>query len=970
MTQTRCFPGLVLALVLGAAGPAAVAAPIVPGFERFGRTAADPAAVIEAGLVLVGELGCVQCHAVGQERAAHVLPKRGPSLDKLGERVRAEWLVEYLASPHAVHPGTTMPELLAGLPEAERVQTATALAHFLATTGAYDDRPPADPDKARPAEGARIYERSGCAVCHGSRAKGAVPLPDQLPLVGLDRKWSPRALDAFLKNPFHVRPSSRMPALPLGDQDRRHVVASLLGPLPQAGGDHHDHVAFQGRAWHTTVKKLPDVDSLGEPSRTGPVTGFDVGRLAGRSKNYVAALDGFFHATRAGTHHFFVSSDDGSRLLVGGKEVVDNDGVHPDTEKSGQIELEAGVHPVRIDYFEGGGNHSLSLEVLPPGGSRRSALGCITPAATDTPPAPGGEADGDAGFAVDAALAERGRAAFGTVGCARCHELRGGDGKRIEPVGTIRPVDEIRSCEAGCLATGGPRAGVPHYALDDAQRGAVAAALGWLRSPESAASAARDRVVQRTLTALDCYACHVRDGRGGILPAVASTDDDGEPVVKEPARDALFTSAVQELGDEGRLPPTLDGVGDKLTAAFLHEVLVEGGKDRTATMHTLMPKWHAAVAGPLAKLLAEDAHTTVATPALSGHAAVAIEEQGRALAGSKALGCIKCHAFGGEKGQSLGVIDMTRMPKRLRHDWFLAYVADPQRFRPGTRMPASWPEGKTFYPDVLDGTAAGQIEAVWRYLDAPKPRPPVGATANPIELTPAGRPIIYRNFIEGAGPRAIAVGYPEKVSLAWDADRLRLALAWRGAFIDAGRHWTGRGQGFQPPLGDGVFTPDAATPLALFDDPATVAEGPWPAGSMRKSDGPAAGYRFVGYRLDAAGRPTFLWQWGDCRVEDRCVPAEFTGGPSSSVGLRRTVTIRGPRPAGHAAWLAASGGTIEAVADGWNVVDGRFRVRLAGAAPDAIVRRESEGRAELRLPLSWTPTDAGVEAVVEEELTW
>jgi hypothetical protein len=153
-------------------------------------------------------------------------------------------------------------------------------------------------------------------------------------------------------------------------------------------------------------------------------------------------------------------------------------------------------------------------------------------------------------------------------------------------------------------------------------------------------------------------------------------------------------------------------------------------------MHTLMPKWHVAVVDPLAKLLADDLKNKGPTPNLADHSESEVEEQGRALVGSKSLGCIKCHSFVGDKGQSLGVIDMARMPTRLRHDWFLAYVANPQQFRPGTRMPASWPEGKTFYPDVLDGTASGQIEAVWRYLRGTKPPPPVGVSGNPIELVP------------------------------------------------------------------------------------------------------------------------------------------------------------------------------------------------------------------------------------------
>ena len=61
-----------------------------------------------------------------------------------------------------------------------------------------------------------------------------------------------------------------------------------------------------------------------------------------------------------------------------------------------------------------------------------------------------------------------------------------------------------------------------------------------------------------------------------------------------------------------------------------------------------------------------------------------------------------------------------------------------------------------------------------------------------IELVATNEAIIYRNFIEGAGTRAIGVGYPEKANLAFDANELRLARIWQGSFIDASRHRTGR----------------------------------------------------------------------------------------------------------------------------------------------------------------------------------
>jgi mono/diheme cytochrome c family protein len=948
-----------LAMLFGGMRGGVAAAPIVPGFERFGRSAVDSAAGVESGLLLLGELGCVNCHAAGAGAVAHVLPKQAPNLNKVGERLKPEWLVDSLEKPDGVKPGTTMPHALAGLPDAERARVATAIVHALAATGAYDDRPFAESSKADCQEGLKVYERAGCAVCHGSRQGKEQLLPDQVPLVDLDKKWSARALDEFLKNPFHLRPSSRMPALPLKDQDRRHVVAALLGPLPPSRDDHRDHVAFNGRVWPTTVTALPSIESLGPPTKTGPVRGFDIVKLAERSDGFVMRLDGFFHAPSGGIYHFHLSSDDGSRLFIGDRQVVDNDGIHPDTERHGEIAIEAGIHPIRIDFFEAAGGEVLNLDVAPPRRPRRSALEYVTAAAGDKPLTPLDGPDAEGVFAVDPAVVEEGRAAFATVGCASCHELNGPDGKRIQPAARPKPLDQLPNLEGGCLATA-PRPGSPHYPLDDAQRVAIMAAIRWLASPAAAQAPSRERAVDRTLTALNCYACHQRDGRGGIMPAVAATDEDGEPIVKDAARDRLFTSAVQELGDEGRLPPTLTGVGDKLTAGFLREVLVEGGKDRGSYMHTLMPRWHAPVVEPLARLLSEDIKTTVEMPSLSVHADAEIVAEARGLVGSKALGCIKCHSFGGDKGQSLGVIDMTRMPKRLRHDWFLAYVLNPQRFRPGTRMPASWPDGKTFYPGVLDGTAAGQIEAVWRYLAGANPRPPIGASAHPIELVPTDRPIIYRNFIEGAGPRAIGVGYPEKVSVAWDAERMRLALVWRGAFIDAGRHWTGRGQGFQPPLGDGVISPDAAAAIAVLESP----EAPWPAvqGSLA-DDGRRGDARFCGYTLDVAGRPTFTWSSGETRISEKIEPAV----DGEKMVVRRTVRLTG-RPAAGEAWFRAALATkVEEAPDGWLRMDDAWRARVSGAGVGPASRRAGDGTTEIRYPIVWS---AGGDAEFVEELSW
>src|SRR5205085_5023930 len=131
-----------------------------------------------------------------------------------------------------------------------------------------------------------------------------------------------------------------------------------------------------------------------------------------------------------------------------------------------------------------------------------------------------------------------------------------------------------------------------------------------------------------------------------------------------------------------------------------------------------------------------------------------------------------------------------------------------------------FPDGQTTLPKVLDGMVDAQIDAIWRYLsDGDKAIFPVGLVTGKIELVAFDEPIVYRNFIQGAGTRAIGVGYPEKLNLAFDANDLRLAMVWKGGFIDAARHWTDRGAGFEGPLGDDVLSLPAGASFAVLPKP-------------------------------------------------------------------------------------------------------------------------------------------------------
>lgn len=62
-----------------------------------------------------------------------------------------------------------------------------------------------------------------------------------------------------------------------------------------------------------------------------------------------------------GKYVFYSESDDGSRVFVEGKLLVDNGGLHGMEEKSGEIELKAGDHEIKVEYFENAGEAGCKL---------------------------------------------------------------------------------------------------------------------------------------------------------------------------------------------------------------------------------------------------------------------------------------------------------------------------------------------------------------------------------------------------------------------------------------------------------------------------------------------------------------------------------------------------------------------------------------------------------------------------------
>ncbi|HEX2133060.1 MAG TPA: family 16 glycoside hydrolase [Actinophytocola sp.] len=87
----------------------------------------------------------------------------------------------------------------------------------------------------------------------------------------------------------------------------------------------------------------------------------------GIADRFVTEVTGYLNIDTAGTYHFRLTSDDGSRLFLDDTQVIDNGGLHGPTPKDGSIDLTEGPHPLRIDHWDGDFDQRLTLEWQPPG---------------------------------------------------------------------------------------------------------------------------------------------------------------------------------------------------------------------------------------------------------------------------------------------------------------------------------------------------------------------------------------------------------------------------------------------------------------------------------------------------------------------------------------------------------------------------------------------------------------------------
>ena len=75
--------------------------------------------------------------------------------------------------------------------------------------------------------------------------------------------------------------------------------------------------------------------------------------ISSRDEWFAIDYTASFYVEKPGKYEFFLTSDDGSKLYIDGRTVINNDGHHPPEDEFGAINLKIGPHSIRVSYFQG-----------------------------------------------------------------------------------------------------------------------------------------------------------------------------------------------------------------------------------------------------------------------------------------------------------------------------------------------------------------------------------------------------------------------------------------------------------------------------------------------------------------------------------------------------------------------------------------------------------------------------------------
>ena len=222
-----------------------------------------------------------------------------------------------------------------------------------------------------------------CARCHDHKID-PIPQVDYYSLLSFFRGITPNGYGPNVEQPIFANDAAREAhaAAQKAHAEKLNVTQARVTALEQEfrsqfakrdqNLDNPDLDELEYRFYRDTFNKLPDFDSL-KPETVAKLEPafFDI-RPATREDFFGFVFVGTLKVPADGEYTFVLDSDDGSRLVVDGREVLKYDGIHGVGQpKLAKVTLKQGRVPIRLDYFQAKSGKGLSVTWSGPGFENR-----------------------------------------------------------------------------------------------------------------------------------------------------------------------------------------------------------------------------------------------------------------------------------------------------------------------------------------------------------------------------------------------------------------------------------------------------------------------------------------------------------------------------------------------------------------------------------------------------------------------
>ena len=110
-----------------------------------------------------------------------------------------------------------------------------------------------------------------------------------------------------------------------------------------------------GEAWLPDFSRLKTAGVIYTTSLNVPPQDFSLGfpGISNRYEWFAIDYTGRFWIQTPGEYQFSLTSDDGSKLYIDERRLIDLDGMHPPETQFARIKLDCGLHYIRVSYFQG-----------------------------------------------------------------------------------------------------------------------------------------------------------------------------------------------------------------------------------------------------------------------------------------------------------------------------------------------------------------------------------------------------------------------------------------------------------------------------------------------------------------------------------------------------------------------------------------------------------------------------------------